>query len=102
MKRIGKADLVELYNTMQVQMLEDRKAVVELYNDLKSRVLTLDEYALHGLTLARYAELMEKQTALMLEVIKLGYKNSEKENTDLTDDEKDVVYDRIENKGNPQ
>jgi ribosome recycling factor len=73
-------DLMELYDLAWRQFKEDRELIVELYTDLKTIVKSNPErYALSGDTLGKYAELLTKQTAQVVELLKVVQKQKEKD-----------------------
>lgn len=70
----------ELYDLAWSQFKEDREAIMSLYKDLKDLTVGNPErYAVLGESLAKYAELMTKQTAQVIELLKVTQKNKEKE-----------------------
>jgi len=96
MSKVTKKDLVEMYDTLQRQLVEDRETITKLYGDLKVLVIDKDEYAIHGPTLAKFAELMIKQTEQLVEIITLNQKNDKGEkDSGLDEDERNKVFDEI-------
>ena len=80
-------DLMEIYDLAWSQFKEDREIIVELYKDLKEIVKANPErYALSGDTLGKYAELLTKQTAQVVELLKVVQKQKEKEESFSADD----------------
>ena len=94
-KKIKETDLVELYDMLQSQLVEDREAIVNLYNDLKSKVVAKDDYVLNGQNLAKYAELMSKCTAQLIEIIKINKERTYRED-ELSEDDVHGVYKELE------
>ena len=95
-EEIKQADLIELYDDLTRQLQEDREKVTKLYDDLKGLVSTKEEYAVHGLTLAKFIEMQIKQTSHLIEIIRMNQKNNEKgDEVKLSDDEKNNVFEEI-------
>lgn len=91
-----KEDLIEFYDDLTRQLTEDRDAVTKLYNDLKTIVVTPEQYAVHGLTLAKFIEMQIKQTSHLIEVIRMNQKKNEKGAEEkLSEEDKDNVFSEI-------
>lgn len=97
MSDIKKEELTELYDFLQNQLVEDRKVITELYSDLKSKVITVEDYAVHGLTLAKFGELLVKQTSQLVEVIRINQKEIQKDSISIDDDDRKKLYNEIGN-----
>lgn len=75
MSKVEAEDLSLLYDLVWGQFKEDREAVMDQHKDLKAYIAVNNErYAISGDTLAKYAELMVKQTAQIIELIKIAKK----------------------------
>jgi hypothetical protein len=94
--KLEEEDLLALYNQTLGQFDEDRKAIKELYSELKDYV----DHEPHrwgevGDTLGKYAELMVKQTNQVIELVKIAAKARE-EDSALSDADYDFINDQIE------
>ena len=96
-EKIEKKDLVELYDWLQSQLVEDREKIVDLYDSLKNQVSSREDYAIHGLTLSKFAEIMVKQTSQLLEIIRINQKEIKKDDFNLNDDDKKFLFKKIGN-----
>jgi hypothetical protein len=77
MSKVEAEDLSLLYDLVWGQFKEDREAVMAQHKDLKAYIAANQErYAISGDTLAKFAELMVKQTAQIIELIKIAKKES--------------------------
>lgn len=89
-------DVLEIYDLIWSQSKEDRELVMELYRDLKALVAGNPErYAVSGDTLAKYAELLTKQTAQLVDLLKILHKNKQQDSA-LTDEEMDKIKKSID------
>lgn len=94
--KVEPEDLVILYDRMWQQFKEDRDAVTKQYADLRSYIDgNNDRYAINGDTLAKYAELMIKQTGQIVELIKLAKKETDSSSA-LNDSDFDHISSQIE------
>jgi hypothetical protein len=94
--KVEPEDLAELYDKVWQQFKEDRDAIQAQYQDLKAYIADNNErYAISGDTLAKYAELMIKQTGQIVELIKLAKKNTD-ESTTLSEDDFKHISEQIE------
>jgi len=79
-------NLDSVYDLLWGQFKEDREEIKDLYDDLKTYVKEKPErYAIAGDTLAKYAELMTKQTNQVLELAKLIQKSQSSDNDAIND-----------------
>lgn len=73
--RIEEEDVADLYDTAYRQAQEDRDAIVEVFNDLRSQLSgSTHLYAASGDTLAKFAELRIKQNTQIVELLKIAQK----------------------------
>lgn len=96
-EQIKKEDLTEIYDQMWRQINEDRNKIVDLYDSLKRQVNTAEDFAINGQTLSKFAEIMVKQTAQLIEIIKINQKEIKKENFDLDLEDKKDLFKQIGN-----
>lgn len=91
-------DLDSLCDKALDQLQEDRTAIIEQYDALRA-ILTErpEQYAISGDTLAKYAELRLKQSAQLIEIMKLAAKKNP-ENEELSDEEVASIYKEIKGK----
>ena len=94
---IERDNLMEMYNTLWSQLQEDRELALHAYNDLKSQTTTKEDYAIQGLVLSKLAELCLKQTAQLIEVVKINQKEVTKNDVSLGDDDKKDIFKEIGN-----
>lgn len=81
-----KEDLTDLYDTLQQQLKEDREKILDVYNLLKDKVVLPEDFAINGMVLSKFAEIMIKQTAQLIEVIRINQREKIKEiNLDIED-----------------
>jgi hypothetical protein len=80
------------------QIEEDRKRNQELYDSLKNQVVTIQEFTMVGDVLVKISDLMNKQTAQLIEMHKVESRNKPPENADfsLSKDEAESLQDEIE------
>jgi hypothetical protein len=80
------------------QIEEDRKRNQELYDSLKNQVVTIQEFTMVGDVLVKISDLMNKQTAQLIEMHKVESRNKPVESGDfsLTKDEAESLQDEIE------
>lgn len=91
-------DVLAIYDLAWAQTREDREIVMDLYKDLKELVKGSPErYAVSGDTLAKYAELLTKQTSQIIELLKIVHKNKEKDES-LTEAEIAKITESISGK----
>lgn len=93
---LNKDDLEELYGIAKKQLIEDRETLQKLYESLSKQVLTPEDFSINGDTLAKFAELLNKQTGQIIELIKTAKPKKENE-TSFSDTEKDSLYTSIDN-----
>ena len=93
-----KQGIDELYDLAWSQFREDREAMVFLYKDLKVLVEgNAERYAIMGESLAKYAELMTKQTAQVIELLKVAQKDQEKDE-DLSAEDLEEIHRELNKK----
>lgn len=85
----------DLYEKALEQFKEDRETIVDLFNDLKGKCITPEDFIANGLNLGKYAELMMKNTALHIELMKVVQRDSEDEDRITADDIK-LIQERIQ------
>lgn len=91
-------DVIEIYDLAWSQAREDREIVMDLYKDLRVLVSgSAERYAVCGDTLAKYAELLTKQTGQVIELLKIVHKNKQSDES-LTEAEIDKITQSISNK----
>lgn len=89
---------MEVLDLAWSQSKEDREIVVDLYKNLHQLVRDNPErYAVSGDTLAKYAELLTKQTGQVIELVKILHKNK-KEDDNLSEDELESIQKSIADK----
>ena len=93
--RPKKKDLTELYDILQGQLMDDREKILDLYNSLKKEVTRSEDFAIHGLTLSKFAEIMIKQTGQLIDLIKINQGEIQKPDLDLDEEDKKVVFGKI-------
>jgi hypothetical protein len=94
--RVEAEDLVTLYDLAWGQFQEDREIIVEQYKHLKKHIHdTPERYAINGDTLAKYAELLVKQTSQVVELIKIAQKQRGDKDV-LTEEDFDNIAKEIE------
>ena len=77
-KRLKKYDLAQLYDKFWGTLDEDRQTLLSQYADLRAYVQENPErFATVGDTLGKYAEILVKQNAQLIEVLKLASKDVE-------------------------
>jgi len=101
MSRVEPEDLAVLYDKAWQQFKEDRDLIMDQYQDLKKYIAANnDRYAISGDTLAKYAELMIKQTNQVIELIKLTKKTVDSTDS-LSQDDYDEIVKQIEKEDTP-
>jgi len=97
-KVVKTEDISELYDLAWNQMKEDRESVVDIYNDLKKMIQgDRQGYAVSGDTLAKYAEILVRQTNQIVELIKIAHKNKDDdEYGTLSKNDYDVIHSAID------
>lgn len=97
-KKFKDIDFYETCDKLWQQFAEDRQLITEQYKELKGVISgSADRYAVSGDTLAKYAELMTKQTAQLLEFIKV-MKKEEKEDNTLSEEELQKISEELKSK----
>lgn len=95
--KVEAEDLASLYDLAWGQFKEDRESVMEMYQDLKTKCSgSITAYEAVGDTLAKYAELMIKQTGQVVELIKLAHKAHEGDDGPLSAEDWKHISDEIE------
>lgn len=73
-------EISEIYDLLWGQLKEDREIVLELYKELKALVKDNPErYAISGDTLAKFGDLLLKQTVQVQELLKIAQKQKNEE-----------------------
>ena len=89
-------DVAILYDLAWNQFKEDREMAVKQYNDLKKYIDDEpNRYNVVGEALAKYADLMIKQTGQVLELVKLA-KKSHEEDGELSQEDMDEIKEELE------
>lgn len=97
-KKFKDIDFYETCDKLWQQFSEDRHLITNQYQELRMLLSgSPDRYAVSGDTLAKYAELMTKQTAQVLEFIKLMKKDDKEDNT-LSEEELQKISEEIKHK----
>ena len=97
-QRVEAEDLVELYDLVWSQFKEDREAAKTIYEDLKAHLKNDPHmYEDCGDTLAKYADLMIKQTGQVVELIKLASKKHQADGS-LSEDDLQAIEEEIAKK----
>lgn len=95
-QKLGNQDLEEVYDKIWHQFMEDRREIRSMFHELRGMLSGSSErYAINGDTLAKYAELMTKQTAQLIEFVKTTKKKDEGD-LSLSADDLKFVADEIE------
>lgn len=68
---LDEKDILDLYNNIREQSQDDRELLKDLIDDLRSKVLTKEDYAINGQNLAKLTELMIKQTGQYIDLVKI-------------------------------
>lgn len=80
------------------QLDEDRKVIRETFNDIKQIVSTEpSQYAINGITLSKFAELLSKQTSQVIDLYKLekDSEDTEEQFGDLDEEDKQLIDNTI-------
>jgi hypothetical protein len=95
---ISEEDLIDFFQTAKRQLGEDRQKLIQSFEDLKALTNDNRTYAMNGLTLAKFAELMSKQTGQLIDLLKVVYDKDEQKEGELvlSDEEKQDLYENIE------
>jgi len=96
-----KTKLEKIVRMIEDQLLDDRGILQELYNDLKQKCVNAQDYAVNGSNLAKYAELLIKQTGQMIDYVKIS-KPKDNDVGNLSEDEKDDLFEEIERDGSSE
>ena len=78
------------------QLLEDRKTILEFYEKFKDQVVTLQDLAVNGPNLTKCLELMNKQTAQLIEFSKAEDKKNNTSDDTLTFEDTEELYEEIQ------
>ena len=90
-------DISILYDLAWNQFKIDRETIIKQYEDLRIWINgDQNRYAFSGDTLAKYAELLIKQTAQVLELVKMAHKSQEDDGS-LSKEELADISDEIDN-----
>jgi len=96
---VSEDNLFDLAEQIHGQMKDDRDKIKEIYDQLKQITNNTQDYAVNGQTLAKFAELMSKQTGQLVEYFKFlskDLKDDERENNDyITPEEAKDAYEKI-------
>jgi hypothetical protein len=91
-----KDSLLELYDTIYRNAIEDRETAKKAYDALKVTVNHRDDYEAVGKILADLLDLVSKPTSQLIELAKMQKKSDEK-GDDLSEEQKSQIYDEIGN-----
>jgi hypothetical protein len=88
----------DVLKMLEDQLQEDREKILEAYESLRSHMKNAQDFAISGQTLAKFAELLTKQTAQVLEIYKTQKKNEKPEDETLTAEDLQIIEEQIGNK----
>jgi len=74
---------------------KDRKTIEEVLEKLKNEMRDIESFAINGMTLTKLIELLQKQNAQLLELIKINQKNNKEEDSSLNQEDVESIYDEI-------
>jgi len=83
---------IALRDQLIEQLDQDRSLILEAYNELKRQVSDKNDYALHGLTMTKFLEILTKQTNQVLDLLKSEEKNQPGNVGELSDDQIEDLY----------
>jgi hypothetical protein len=84
-------DISILYDLAWNQFKEDRAAITKQYQDLKEWIEgDKNRYAFNGDTLSKFSDQMIKQTAQVVELIKIAHKSQEEDGSLSTEELADI------------
>jgi len=91
-------DLDVILDKIWVQARKDRDCAIESYEDLRSKMDTLQDYAINGQNLAKFLELMGKTTSQLVDLYKVVNKKEDNrvENINFSDEELDKIYEETQ------
>jgi len=92
---IDKDYIDEICSVAWEQLNEDREAIKDLYDHLKRQIVTREEYAINGQNLAKFAELMIKQTGQVVDLLKVMNADKSKDEGGLTADDIQKIHDQL-------
>jgi len=95
---MSKLNGTQILNKALDQAEEDRDTLLKLFNDLQTKIEGLEQYALHGQTLGKYAELLVKQTSQLVELAKLTSKNINETDSTLSIADLEQAQEEIDKK----
>lgn len=95
-KDLNSKDIIDIYDWAWRQCKEDREEILEQYKHLRDHVKASPDmrYPINGDTLAKFAELLTKQTAQILEMLKIANKDKQGDDSLSADDFK-FIQDQI-------
>lgn len=89
--------LNELVNKILENIDEDRKAAKELLEDVAEHIgESADRYKEVGMVAAKYLETLQRSNEQLVKVAELRRKGNEEEFGELSDSDKDDLFDEIE------
>lgn len=77
------------------QMQKDREIIMESYDKFSNQVVDAQDYAVNGQNLNKCLELLTKQTGQLLEFAKLCQNEKKAAAANLSDEEKDGLYEKL-------
>ncbi len=77
------------------QIQHDRQMMRECYDKFSEQVNNIGDYAVAGQNLNKCLELLGKQTTALLEIAKLASTRDKKEETSLSAEENEAIYEKI-------
>jgi len=99
--KIEATDIALLYDLAWNQFREDRSIVLEQYKDLRAFIAADNtRYAFSGDTLSKMSDQLVKQTAQVLELIKLAHDSTEEDGS-LSKEEIAEITEEIESSKSP-
>jgi hypothetical protein len=97
-RKFKESDFFETCDKLWQQFGEDRTAILDQYQELRGFMSgSPDRYAACGDTLAKFSDSLLKQTAQILEFVKL-MKKDEKEDNSLSEEELNKISEEIKKK----
>jgi hypothetical protein len=92
--------IADVYDHLWGQLTEDRESIKEVFFELKGLLSgSIERYAVSGDTLAKYGDLLVKQTSQVVELIKVLQKDKE-DTEDLSEEDLRKISEEINEKNN--
>lgn len=94
-RKVQAEDIAVLYDKVWGFIHDDRERLVDMFEDLKDYIVAEKaRYAENGDTLAKYGDLLVKQSSQLIDLIKIAKKSHEDEG-ELTDDDLKMIEEEI-------